>query len=260
LLAEAVIVGIVILSAVHLRVEYEGTSTWQFLVSDAGRTRTSAGWWYLIVGIPIFQFLLGRWIWRFFIWALSLRRLSRMDLRLIPTHPDLAAGLGFLSSAQAQYGVIVFALSSVMASKIGEEILYGGGSLVNYKFIIGGYVILMLIVLLAPLLVFSPKLWMVKRRGLLEYSALAHEYAGAFHRKWIRKELPHGESLLGSSDIQSLADLAQSFECVRNMRAFPLDLKGILPLFIATALPMLPLVLTLYPFDELVVKIVGLLF
>lgn len=70
----------------------------------------------------------------------------------------------------------------------------------------------MLIILLAPLLVFSPKLLMTKRRGLLEYSALANEYTQSFDRKWIRKENPEGELLLGSADIQSLADLGNSFE------------------------------------------------
>jgi hypothetical protein len=44
------------------------------------------------------------------------------------------------------------------------------------------------------------------------------------------------------------------------MRPFPIDLNGVMPLIVATALPMLPLVLTVYPFDELVVKIVGFLF
>jgi hypothetical protein len=135
-----------------------------------------------------------------------------MDLRLVPTHPDLAAGLGFLSPAQAKYGIIVFALSSVIAARIGEEILYGGASLVDYKLIVGGYVVMMLIILLAPLLVLSPKLLMTKRRGLLEYSALANEYTQSFDRKWIRKENPEGELLLGSADIQSLADLGNSFE------------------------------------------------
>jgi len=183
-----------------------------------------------------------------------------MDLRLIPIHPDLAAGLGFLSPAQAKYGIIVFAVSSVIAAKIGEEILYGGASLLDYKIIIGGYVVMMLIVLLAPLLVFTPKLLMVKRRGLFEYSALGNEYTEAFDRKWIRKEVPEGEPLLGSSDIQSLADLGNSFQFVRNMRAFPIDRNSILPIVVATVLPMLPLVLTVYPFDELVLKIIGFLF
>lgn len=261
LLAEAIIVGVVIVSVIFLRIEYLGSaSTWQVLVSEDGRIRTLAGWWYLFLAIPFFQFLVARWVWRFLIWSHFLRSLSKMDLRLIPIHPDLAAGLGFLSPAQAKYGIIVFAVSSVIAAKIGEEILYGGASLLDYKIIIGGYVVMMLIVLLAPLLVFTPKLLMVKRRGLLEYSALGNEYTEAFDRKWIRKEVPEGEPLLGSSDIQSLADLGNSFQFVRNMRAFPIDRNSILPIVVATVLPMLPLVLTVYPFDELVLKIIGFLF
>lgn len=261
LLAEAIIVGVVIVGVIFLRIEYSGSaSTWQVLVSEAGRIRTLAGWWYLFLAIPFFQFLVARWVWRFLIWSHFLRSLSKMDLRLIPIHPDLAAGLGFLSPAQAKYGIIVFAVSSVIAAKIGEEILYGGASLLDYKIIIGGYVVMMLIVLLAPLLVFTPKLLMVKRRGLLEYSALGNEYTEAFDRKWIRKEVPEGEPLLGSSDIQSLADLGNSFQFVRNMRAFPIDRNSILPIVVATVLPMLPLVLTVYPFDELVLKIIGFLF
>ena len=111
---------------------------------------------------------------------------------------------------------------------------------------------MMLIIFLAPLLVFSPKLFMIKRRGLLEYSALGNEYTQSFDRKWIRKENPEGELLLGSADIHSLADLSNSFEFVRNMRPFPVDRNSIIPIVVATALPMLPLVLTVYPFDELI--------
>ena len=261
LLAEAVIVGVVIVNSVFLRVEYAPSgSTWQMLVSEAGRTRTPAGWWYVVVAIPLFQFLLVRWLWRFLIWSRLLWKLSKIDLQLIPTHPDLAAGLGFLSPAQAKFGIVVFALSAVIASNIGEEILYGGASLPQFKMLIGGYIALMLLLLLAPLLVFTPKLLAVKRRGLLEYGALANEYTQAFDRKWIRREAPEGEALLGSADIQSLADLGNSFTFVRTMRSIPIDRNSIIPLVVATALPMLPLILTVYPFDQLVLKIAGLLF
>ncbi|HUC99323.1 MAG TPA: hypothetical protein VMR88_12635, partial [Candidatus Polarisedimenticolaceae bacterium] len=110
LLAEIVIVAVVVVSVAFLRLEYSGsTSTWQELVTEAGPERTLAGWWYLVVGLPFFQFLLWRWLWRFFIWSEFLRAVSRLDLRLIPSHPDLAAGLGFLGAAQARYGIVVFA-------------------------------------------------------------------------------------------------------------------------------------------------------
>jgi len=260
-LAEAIIVGAALLGVIFLRIEYSGSATtWQVLISETGRTRTSAGWWYLFVAIPFFQFLLARWLWRFLIWSHVLWSLSKMDLRLIPSHPDLAAGLGFLGPAQAKYGVVVFALSSVIAARIGEQIIYGGASLLDQKFIIVGYVVMMLIILLAPLLLFTPKLLMVKRRGLQEYSALASEYAQAFHSKWIRREGREGESLLGNADIQSLADLGNCFGFVRDMRPLPIDRNGLLPIVAASALPMLPLVLTVYPFDELVLKIIGFLF
>lgn len=183
-----------------------------------------------------------------------------MDLQLIPSHPDLSAGLGFLSPTQTKFGRVVFAVSCVIAARIGEEIVYGGASLRDQKSVIASYVATMLIILLAPLLLFTPRLFIVKRRGLLEYGALGSEYTQAFHKKWIRKEGSEGESILGSSDIQSLADLGNSFGFVRNMRPFPIDRNSLLPIVAAIALPMLPLLLTVYPIQDLVVKIIGLLF
>jgi hypothetical protein len=260
-LAEALILGVVVLSVALFRIEYSGwISSWQVLVSDAGRVRTLAGWWYLLIAIPLFQFLLARWLWRFLIWSHFLWSVSKMDLQLIPSHPDSAAGLGFLRSAQAKYGVVVFAVSSILAARIGEEILYGGASLLDQKFVIGGYIAMVVIILLAPLLVFTPKLFALKRKGLLEYGVLAGEYTQAFHRKWIRREAPEGESLLGSADIQSLADLGNSFGVVRNMRPLLIDRNTLLPIIAATALPMLPLLLTEYSFDALVLRIFELLF
>ena len=173
-----------------------------------------------------------------------------MNLQLTPTHPDLAAGLGFLGPAQAKYGMVILAVSSVIASAIAEEILFGGRSLLEYKFLIAAHVALVLLLFLGPLLVFSPRLLEVKRRGLLEYGALANKYTLAFDRKWIK----------GEADIQSLADLGNSFEYVRGMRLIPVDRNSIIPLIASAILPMAPLVLTMFPLDELLLKILGILF
>jgi hypothetical protein len=260
-LAEGVIAGFVILSAAFLRLEFSGTSsTWQFLVSPSGATRTLAGWWYVFVSVPIAQFILYRWLWRYLIWCWFLWRTSRLDLHLVPTHPDMAAGLGILGVAQAKYGIIIFALSSLLSSQMGQEILSGGASLANYKMTILGFVALILIIFLGPLVLFSAKLLDARRNGLLEYGALANEYTQSFERKWIRKEAPEGETLIGSADIQSLADLANSFEIVRKMRPAPFDLMTtILPMVAAAAIPFLPLTLTVLPFEEVVKKIIGIL-
>jgi hypothetical protein len=172
----------------------------------------------------------------------------------------MAAGLGFLGLAQAKYGIIIFALSSLLSSQIAQEILFGGASLNNYRMTILVYVALILITFLGPLLVFSPRLFDTRRNGLLEYGALANEYTRSFEGKWIRKEAPEGEALIGSADIQSLADLANSFEIVRKMRPAPFDLMtAILPMVAAAVIPFLPLALTVFPFEEIVKKIIGAL-
>ena len=261
LLAEGIIAGYVIFGAAFLRLEYSGaSSTWQFLVTPSGATRTLAGWWHVFVSTPIFQFLLYRWLWRYLIWCWFLLRTSKLDLHLVPTHPDMAAGLGFLGPAQTKYGIIIFSLSALLASNIGEEILFGGASLTSYKTSILGYIVLTLIISLGPLLVFSPRLAKAKRKGLLEYGALANEYTQSFERKWIMKEAPEGESLIGSADIQSLADLASSFEVVRKTRPIPFDLKtAILPIAVMAAIPFFPLALTVLPFGELIKKIISIL-
>ena len=123
------------------------------------------------------------------------------------------------------------------------------------------YVVLVLSVLLGPLLVFSFRLFEVRRRGILEYGALANQYTRSFDRKWIRGEAPEGEALIGSPDIQSLADLKNSFDIVRQMRFAPIDLwTTIVPMAAFTVIPFLPLALTVLPFDEIVKRIITILF
>jgi hypothetical protein len=119
---------------------------------------------------------------------------------------------------------------------------------------------LILIIFLSPLLVFSPKLFETKRKGLLEYGALAGYYVRDFHRKWIRGETPEGEALIGSADIQSLADLGNSFEIVRKMRPIPIDLNTLISLAGPAVAPLLPLLLTVLPMDEIIGKVFSLLF
>jgi hypothetical protein len=260
-LAEGIILAVVLFSTAFLRLEFSGSSTWQILVSPSGVTRTMAGWWHVFISLPIFQFLMARWLWRYLIWCWLLWRISGLDLQLIPIHPDLAAGLGFLGAAQAKFGIIVLAFSVILSSHWGEEILFGGASLAHYKMTILAYVVLVLFVLLGPLLIFSFRLFEVQRRGILEYGALANQYTRSFDRKWIRGEAPEGEALIGSADIQSLADLKNSFDIVRQMRFAPIDLwMTIVPMAAFTVVPFLPLALTVFPFDEIVKRIIGILF
>ena len=99
----------------------------------------------------------------------------------------------------------------------------------------------MVFAILGPLLVFSPKLAAAKRAGLREYGTLAQRYVREFDHKWLRGGAPADEPLIGSADIQSLADLGNSFEVVKDMRLVPFTLRTVLQLAVVTLLPVAPL-------------------
>jgi hypothetical protein len=115
-------------------------------------------------------------------------------------------------------------------------------------------------VVLGPLLVFAPRLAQAKRTGTREYGTLAQRYVREFDTKWLRGAGPTDEPLVGSADIQSLADLGNSFEVVRTMRVVPVTKEALLQLAAATLAPLLPLLLTMMSLEELLKKLFGILF
>lgn len=236
-----------------------GTSTWYTISDGAGRHLTVAGRWYIHVSIPIFQFIFFRWYFRLIIWALFLWRVSRLDLQLTPAHPDRAGGLGFLAGAPIAFALVILAQSALLSALIGNRILFQGAALISFKYEIATFVIIQLALVLGPLCVFSPRLLALKRQGRLEYGALAARYTREFQEKWIGGAAPVDEPLVGSADIQSLADLANSYEVVRGMRAVPFSRDTIIQVAVPAVVPLLPLVLTVVPAEEILKKLLGML-
>jgi hypothetical protein len=230
-------------------------------VAVAGKLQPSlAGWWFGCVSLPLFQFLLLRWYFRLFIWARFLWHVSLIDLKLVPTHPDRCAGLGFLAQVSQAFSPVLLAQGAVLAGMMADRIFYAGAKLPEFKVELIGLVAVMVFAILGPLLVFSPKLAAVKRTGLLEYGALAQRYVGAFDQKWLHSIAPSDEPLVGSADIQSLADLNNSFEVVAGMRWAPFTLQTGLQLAFVTLLPVAPLLLTMFPLEELLDRLLKIAF
>jgi hypothetical protein len=235
------------------------TSTWY--VNAGGRWNlTPAGYWYVFVSIPIVQFILLRWYFRLLIWFRFLWQVSRMDLHLIPTHPDRCAGLAFLGKSSYAFGPILFAQGAMLAGLVASRVLYRGENLLSFKFQIGGFVVFFVLVILGPLLTFTPQMAEARRKGLADYGLLAQRYVESFEQKWVVRNPTTSEELLGAADIQSLADLGNSYALVRDMRPVPFGLDDITRLAAATAAPLVPLLLTIFPADELLLRIIKLLF
>jgi hypothetical protein len=237
-----------------------GAVSW-YATPQSGHLRlTAAGYWFAFVSIPIFQFILLRWYLRFFIWFRFLWQVSRLNLHLIPTHPDRAGGLAFLGKSAYAFSPILFAQGTLLAGLIATRVLYGGENLVSFKMQAVGFVGFFLVFVLGPLTMFTPQLSRAKRKGLADYGLLANRYVEGFERKWVEGNANEAAELLGSGDIQSLADLGNSYAAVKEMRPVPFDLQDIGRLAAVTAVPLLPLGLTVFSFEELVMRIVKILF
>ena len=182
-----------------------------------GRLQPSAaGWWLGLVSLPMFQFMLLRWYFRLFIWARFLWQVSSIDLRFVPTHPDRAGGLGFLGAVAYAFSPVLLAQGAMLGGMIASKIFYAGATLPQFKVELIGLVALLVFAILGPMLVFGPKLEAAKRAGLREYGTLAQRYVREFDGKWLRGGAPADEPLVGTADIQSLADLGNSFEVVQR--------------------------------------------
>lgn len=257
LIALVYIVGVMIIWRQYMALD---TATWYATVTGEGSKLSLAGMWFGYVSLPIFQFLLCRWYFRLFIWMRFLWQVSRIELSLLPTHPDRVGGLGFLANIVYAFIPLAVAHGTLLAGALANRIFFVGAALPQFKFEIAMVLIFVLCLVLGPLLVFSPQLAQAKRIGLREYGTLAERYVREFDTKWLRGGAPVDEPLVGTGDIQSLADLGNSFEIVRTMRITPVTREAILRLAAATLAPIVPLALTMMPLEELLKTLFGILF
>ena len=233
--------------------------TWFATPTAAGPSLSLAGYWYAYVGMPIFQFLLLRWYFRLFIWSRFLWQVSRIELNLVPTHPDRTGGLGFLGGTVYAFIPLLMAHGAIVAGNLANRIFYLGATLTDFKGEVALMVVFLLCVVFGPLLAFTLQLAAAKRTGKREYGTLAQRYVRAFDAKWLRGGAPADEPLLGSADIQSLSDLGSSYDVVQTMRTTPVSKEAVLRLAAAVLVPIVPLVLTMMPWEELLKKLLGII-
>lgn len=232
--------------------------TWYGTVSAHGFAYTLAGRWYSFVSVPIFQFLMLRWYFRLFVWWRALWQVSGMNLNLVPTHPDRSCGLGFLATVVLAMAPFLLAHTCLLSGSLASRIIYDGVKLPDLKVEIIAMVLFLFLVTLGPISVFAPRLARAKQMGLRSYGSLASDYVLAFDRRWVSERQLGEESLLGTGDIQSLADLANSFQIVQSIRVIPFGRETLVPLGVIIIVPLLPLGLTMFSAAELFQRLIHL--
>jgi len=214
---------------------------------------TTAGWWYLVISLPILQMLLYRWLYTILLWIIFLRKVSRLNLHLSPLHPDGSAGLGFMQYTQLSFVPVAFAFSALTAGVMNNMIIFSGVSIVDYKMTIGSILVFVLLLFLLPLLQFVPILARVKRKYFLEYSLQAWPIARKFEEELKAFYLAEEER----PDTSWHIDLIGSFEKTKDMRIILIDKTLLLAFTAAVILPFLPVLAQQVPLKEILFNLMG---
>lgn len=239
--------------------EPEGPSTWFANDLGSGARMTMAGWWYWLVSLPLARYVAFRCIWRVIVWWRFLRRLSRLNLRVVPTHPDRAGGLGLLGVGQLSFVTVVFAGSANLAASLASVMLRDAVVWSSLGPTIVVYLLLSLLFVFSPLFVFVNRLAHAKRRGLLDYGRLGVSLFDAFDSKWAAKNYDDQGKLLGDADPSSLADFGYPHQMVSEMRVVPISRRALLWVAGITLIPFAPLLLLRYSIKEIFQRILGAL-
>jgi hypothetical protein len=149
----------------------------------------------------------------------------------------------------------------VVAATVLKQVVFGGASLMSFKFALLGLIVFLIVAFVLPLLAFTPVLLKLKKGGLSRYGALVSRHNLAFEARWVDGgESGAGtEETLGSPDMSSLADLSASYELVQNIRPIPVTKQSIGPLILAALLPLVVVAATQAPFKQILGAIKGLL-
>jgi hypothetical protein len=214
--------------------------------------------WCFVFAMPLVQFLLLRWLWHWAIWSYVLARMARLPLALDALHPDRAAGLKILTGPTDAFALYLAAIMSMVSASWWERISAGLETLQSltprfFTFFVGAVV-----VACGPLMLFSRQLYRARHRDATALHGLARDYADAFRAKWLGRH--PGESVLGTSDIQSLADLANSYRNSDETRLYPFGVRTIIMLGAGALIPLVPLWLATAPIVEVAKHLGRMLF
>ncbi|HZD32168.1 MAG TPA: hypothetical protein VE779_10960 [Candidatus Angelobacter sp.] len=253
---------ILLLLAIHTFTSYKTIASdtpWFAYGSGPDVHLTLAGWYAVIVTATIFQFLLGFSLWKWLLWTIFAFQLSRLKLRLVPSHPDENGGLGFLALSPQAFGPIAFAATIVIGAAFRHEILHRGAHLVDFRMPAALLVVIIFVVALGPLSFFVPSLAASRRKGILEYALVGTMQSSAFHEKWVLHRTEHEDEVLAAPEISTLCDYNSAFKNVEALKPFPIDKNTLIGLAISIALPALPTVVAEIPLTELLKQLFGAL-
>jgi hypothetical protein len=230
---------------------------WCYGAGGITHVLSPAGSWYVLVSLPISLFVLLRWIWWQLVWAWFLGTVSRLDLQLLPSHPDHAGGLNFVEACMPDYLPFGLAVGIIVAGGVANRVIYGHQDLRAFEYMPVVVVAIVLGVCVAPFLLFFDSLLRARRQAIFAYGALANNIGSQFERKWLPGAGKSQTSALEVQDFSVTTDLYSIVANVHAMNAFPLGAGSVTRLALTALSPAIPLAFIALPFDVIMEKVVN---
>lgn len=226
-----------------------GEHSWAATVDQAGTRITLAGWWALIVSLPLFWFLILRGFWRHFVWSRLLRTIARLELRLVANHPDGKGGLAFLADYPNAYRTFMFGLSCAVAASFARHITAETLSVKTLTTIMGVWLAIVLGFFAYPLSAFQAPLRLLRERTMLATAVQATQRQRQDERKILSRNIAADGAAEPPAD-QEIPDPSKLFESAKKLSPGLLSRSAVLPLSAMALLPFAVVALTKIPFDD----------
>ena len=236
----------------------KGTTSWMTTPQGSDPGLSTAGYWAVLISIPVFQFLFASWVWRYIVWILLLFQLSKVHLNLLPTHADRAGGLGMIMLAQKSFNLLFVVSAIVISGQFIVELIKHPDQFEAIRNEVIGYILVCIAFVLIPLLFFSGKLLRVKNNGLHQLSVLAASLSHKFEREWINDSPVEDRIEESKSDPSLLYDYAGMYEQLQKLRVVPVALNDITGLALALLVPFIPILFVHFSVGELLQRIGGM--
>ena len=222
-------------------------------------TMDFGGMWALYVVRPMFFLMALVWLWRLAVTGILFRKLSRLDLRLVPSHPDAVGGLGFIRLHSSAFSLVVLALSSVASAGVAHQMLVHGAHFEQFQIALITLAVLLAAVFALPLGSFSSKLRHVSVRAKFQYGNLSSRYLIGLHERWVEGRTIADDPIHEASEIGPAADVSTLYTMGTRMRMAPVGKLQAYALLVPAAAPVVAVLALEVPLVDLLVRILGML-
>ena len=235
------------------------TTSWRVAVEGGDTVLSFAGKWVTFISIPIFQFLILRWLWRYIIWSLFLFRLSNTRLNLQLTHPDQVAGLGIVADVHKYFGLIFLAVNVIASGEMIVRITENPDSFQAIRGEAIGNIAICVVLIFLPLFFFIFKLIKTRHHALMDLGNLGATLSGKFEEEWLR-DIPIEKKVLERKvSTSTLQDYSSVYRSTEKMRSVPFRLQDVITVILILFIPYIPILLIHFSIIELLQKLFGLL-